>query len=76
MAGFSIMSDKDAEKAFDYVKFLMKFEHTTNMTIDYTKLDSITEEELRQSIIKVLHKRYNELSSTVGGVGEFVVHNV
>ena len=73
---YSIMSDEDALKAFDEVKFLMKFMHTTNMTIDYTKLDNITEEELKQAIQKVLHKRYNELSATVGGVGEFVVHNV
>lgn len=70
------MSDKDALNAFNEVKFLMKFIHTTNISIDYTKLDNITEEELRQAIQGVLHKRYNELSSTVGGVGEFVVHNV
>ncbi len=73
--GYSIMSDKDAEKAYNEVKFLMKLEHTNNMTIDYSKLDNITEEELRQAIIKVLHKRHNELSATIGGVGEFVVHN-
>ena len=73
--GFSIISDKDAEKAYEYVKLLMKLEHTSNIQIDFTRLDGQTEEELRQSIIKVLHHRYNELSALIGGPGEFVVHN-
>lgn len=72
---YSIMSDKDAQRAFEEVKDLMKSEHTDSIIIDYSKLDNITEAELRQSILKVLHKRYNELSSTLNGVGEFVIHN-
>jgi hypothetical protein len=45
------------------------------MTIDYNKLDGVTQNELQMAISKVLHKRYNELSTAITGVGEFVVHN-
>ena len=53
----------------------MKLQHTDRMTIDYNKLDGITQNELKMAISKVLHKRYNELSSAIIGTGEFVVHN-
>lgn len=73
---YSIMSDKDAEKAYNEVRDLMKIHNgATKITIDYTALDGETELELRQAIQKVLHKRYNELSSVLNGVGEFVIHN-
>ena len=68
-------SDISIEKSFEHVKFLMKLEHTDHMTIDYNKLDGVTQNELQMAISKVLHKRYNELSATITGVGEFVVHN-
>ncbi len=68
-------SDVSIEKSYEHVKFLMKLEHTDHMTIDYNKLDGNTQRELKEAISKVLHKRYNELSSTLSGVGEFVVHN-
>ena len=73
---YSIMSDKDAEKAYNEVNSLMKIHNSTqSITIDYNLLDGETESELRQAIQKVLHKRYNELSSVLNGVGEFVIHN-
>lgn len=73
---YSIMSDKDAQKAYDEVNNLMKVHNSTQaITIDYRLLDGETESELRQAIQKVLHKRYNELSSVLNGVGEFVIHN-
>lgn len=73
---YSIMSDKDAEKAYNEVNKLMKTHNSTQaITIDYRVLDGETESELRQAIQKVLHKRYNELSSMLNGVGEFVIHN-
>ena len=53
----------------------MKLEHTERMTIDYKKLDDEKENELRMAISKVLHKRYNDLSTALSGIGEFVVHN-
>lgn len=71
----SNQSDVSLEKSYDHVKFLMKLENTDHMTIDYKKLDGNTENELKMAISKVLHKRYNELSAAITGVGEFVVHN-
>lgn len=68
-------SDKSIQDSFEEVKFLMKLEHTERMTIDYKKLDGETENELRMAISKVLHKRYNDLSTALSGIGEFVVHN-
>ena len=68
-------SDKSIQNSFEEVKFLMKLEHTDNMTINYKKLDGETENELRMAISKVLHKRYNDLSTALSGIGEFVVHN-
>ena len=68
-------SDVSLEKSYEHVKFLMKLEHTDHMTIDYNKLDGVTQNELQMAISKVLHKRYNELSAAITGVGEFVVHN-
>lgn len=68
-------SNVSIEKSFEHVKFLMKLEHTDHMTIDYNKLDGETQYELKMAISKVLHKRYNDLSATLTGVGEFVVHN-
>jgi hypothetical protein len=68
-------SDKRLEESFEHVKFLMKLEHTDHMTIDYDRLDGITQNELKMAISKVLHKRYNELSTAISGNGEFVVHN-
>ena len=71
-----IISDKDLEKAYNEVNNLMKIHNSTkSITIDYSVLDGETGAELRQAIQKVLHKRYNELSSALNGVGEFVVHN-
>lgn len=68
-------SDISLEKSYEEVKFLMKLDHTDHMTIDYKKLDGVTQNELQMAISKVLHKRYNELSAAITGVGEFVVHN-
>lgn len=68
-------SDKRLEESFEEVKFLMKLSTTDHMTIDYTKLDGNTQNELKMAISKVLHKRYNELSTAITGNGEFVVHN-
>jgi hypothetical protein len=69
-------SDKNIEESYNNIKFLMKFEHTSHMTIDYTKLDNQTQQELREAINNVLHKRCNELASIITGVhSEFVVHN-
>lgn len=68
-------SETSLEKSYEEVKFLMKFQHTDRMTIDYNKLDGITQNELKMAISKVLHKRYNELSTAITGNSEFVVHN-
>lgn len=68
-------TDVSLEKSYEEVNFLMKLQHTDHMTIDYNKLDGITQNELKMAISKVLHKRYNELSSAIIGAGEFVVHN-
>ena len=73
---YSIIPDKDVEKAYNEVNKLLKTHNSTqSITIDYRVLDGETESELRQAIQKVLHKRYNELSSMLNGVGEFVIHN-
>jgi hypothetical protein len=73
---YSIMPDKDVEKVYNEVKDLLKIHNgAESITIDYRVLDGETESELRQAIQKVLHKRYNELSSMLNGVGEFVIHN-
>ena len=72
----SIISDNELQKAYNEVNNLMKIHNSTqSITIDYRVLDGETESELRQAIQKVLHKRYNELSSALNGVGEFVIHN-
>lgn len=68
-------SDKRLEESFEEVKFLMKLEKTDHISIDYTKLDGNTQNELKMAISKALHKRYNELSAAITGVGEFVIHN-
>jgi len=76
MSAHSIISDKDALKSYNEVNSLLKSHNSTQtLVIEYNKLDGITESELRQAIQKVLHKRYNELSAMLTGVGEFVVHN-
>lgn len=72
----SIISDKDALESYNEIKDLLKVHNSTqSITINYNNLDGETQEELRQAIQKVLHKRYNELSTVLNGVGEFVVHN-
>ena len=71
----SNQSDNRLQDSYDEVKFLMKLQNTDRMTIDYTKLDGQTQNELKLAISKVLHKRYNELNAAISGVGEFVVHN-
>ena len=68
-------SDMRMEDSLKEINFLMKLEKTDRMTIDYTKLDGNTANDLRLAISKVLHKRYNEVTAVVSGVGEFVVHN-
>lgn len=76
MGAHSIISDEDALKSYNEVKDLLKTHNSTRtIVIEYDKLDGNTESELRQAIQKVLHKRYNELSAMLTGVGEFVVHN-
>ena len=69
-------SDKVIKESYEYIKSLMKTEHTSNIDINYNKLDNQTQEELRSAINNVLHKRCNELASVITGVhSEFVVHN-
>ena len=68
-------SDVKMEDSFEEIKFLMKLEKTDNMNINFKKLDGNTQNELKMAISKVLHKRYNEVSAAITGVGEFVVHN-
>ena len=69
-------SDKVIEESYEYIKSLMKNEHTSNIDINYNKLDNQTQEELRSAINNVLHKRVNELATILTGVHEeFVVHN-
>ena len=69
-------SNKSIEESYEYIKSLMKNEHTSNIDINYNKLDNQTQEELRSAINNVLHKRVNELATILTGVHEeFVVHN-
>lgn len=69
-------SNKAIEESYEYIKSLMKTEHTSNIDINYNKLDNQTQEELRSAINNVLHKRCNELASIITGAHtEFVVYN-
>ena len=71
----SNQSDNRLQDSYNEVRLLMKLQNTDKVVIDYNKLDGQTQNELKLAISKVLHKRYNELSTAISGVGEFVVHN-
>ena len=68
-------SDDKMLQAYNEVNQLMKQNvGSTVFTVDYTKLDGITAEELKNAISRVLHNRFRKLAAVVNGNDQFVVH--
>ena len=70
----SYVDDKTLLDSYNEIRDLIKNQTIGSITIDYSKLDGETENELRQAISKVLHKRCNELGATLNSAHEFIIH--
>ena len=70
----SYVDDNKLLDSYNEVSSFIKSQTVNKLVIDYDKLDGETENELRQAITKVLHKRCNELSAALNSTREFVIH--
>jgi len=70
----SYVDDNKLLDSYNEINSLIKTQTVDKVVIDYSKLDGETENQLRQAISKVLHKRCNELSAALNSTREFVIH--
>lgn len=68
-------SDDKILTSYNEVNSMLKtINDTSSFTIDYSKLDGETINELKQAIVRVLTDRYHKLSSMVGSnLNEFII---